>query len=237
VSEADFGDDLEYEDLELVNTDGYRSRGKNTDTLFEPLKGRVKVGGPHGFRITQDRVANDEGLRKLIADKPDHFDFYKVHLGVSFVTHNGPRLESAQVKLFLTAVPQTAAPFALSITPAAAGTTVKVKRGVNADLKMQAPSAGEAGLGVNEAKEFDEVKLFVRGFGLDGDTPGWEFTRTTGQRLEGSCRLELIVQVRRGAKVTVIGAATAQATSGNLLGHFRADLPHPLTFTAQIESA
>ena len=120
MSEADFGDDLEYEDLELVNTDGYRSRGKNTDTLFEPLKGRVKVGGPHGFRITQDRVANDEGLRKLIADKPDHFDFYKVHLGVSFVTHNGPRLESAQVKLFLTAVPQTAAPFALSITPAAA---------------------------------------------------------------------------------------------------------------------
>ena len=233
MSESDFGDDLEYDDLELANIDGYR--GKEPDTVFEPLKGRVKVGGPHGFRITKDRAANDEGLRKLIADRPDHLDFYKVHLGVGFVTHNGPRLESAQVKLLLTAAPDTASPFALSMTPTAAGTPVKVKRGVTADLKVQVPYVGETGLGMDAEQEYEQTKLFVRGFGLGGDTPGWEFTRTTGQRLEGSCRLQLIVQVAHGARLTISGVATAQATSGNLLGHFRAELPHPLTFAAEIK--
>lgn len=236
MSEPDFGEDMEYADLELVNIDdGYR--GGRDEPLFEPLRGRVRVGGPHGFKITRGRAANDEGLRKLIADRTDRLDFYKVHLGVGFVTHNGPRLEAAQVKLVLTADPDTPAPFALSMTPTAAGTPVKVKRGASADLKVGVPSVGDAGLGVDAEQEYQSTKLFVRGYGLDGDTPGWEFTRTTGQRLEGSCRLQLIVQVTRGARLTVSGVATAQAMSGNLLGHFRADLPHPLTFSGEIGPA
>jgi hypothetical protein len=235
VSESDLDEDLNYADLELVNVDGFRGRDTGaTGLLFEPLRGRVIVGGPHGFLISAERAAKDEGLRKLIADKPGHVDFYKVHLGISFVTHNGPRLESVQLKLSLTADPVNADPFALLIAPAEAGTTVKVKQGARADFKAALPAVGDVAIGADADREYETTRLFVRGLGLGGDRPGWEFTRTVGQRLEGQCRLELVVQVARDARLTVGGVATAQARAGNLLGRFRAELPYPLTFGNRI---
>ena len=46
--------------------------------------------------------------------------------------------------------------------------------------------------------------------------------------------LEEIVQAARGAKISVRGVVTAQASVGGLPWHFRANLPRPLTFSAAI---
>ena len=100
---------------------------------------------------------------------------------------------------------------------------------------MSVPNVADAEIGSFENHQtFQRTRLFVRGLGLDGSTPGWEFTRTPGQQLEGSCRLELIVQAGRGAEITVSGVVTAQAPIGGLPWHFRAELPRPLTFVAAI---
>jgi hypothetical protein len=44
----------------------------------------------------------------------------------------------------------------------------------------------------------------------------------------------VIVQAGRGAQLFVSGTATAQTTVGNLPWHWRAELPNPLMFAADV---
>jgi hypothetical protein len=223
----DLGDEPEFEDLELVSDERYR--GPGADAAFEPLKGRVKVGGPRGFEITEARVADDEGLRRFIEQGNRQVAYYYVCVGVTFVTYDGPRLEAAQVKLTISADPAVPAPSALAIRPFAEGTPQKIERAVKIAPKLTLPVVGSTEIGDFEAKrEYEQTMLFVRGLGLEGSTPSWEFTRVPGKRLEGTCRLEVIIQARRGTVLTVAGSVTAQATLGHLLGRYRGELPNPL---------
>jgi hypothetical protein len=223
--EFDLGDEPEFADLVLVSEEVYRGTGD--EAAAEPLKGRVKVGGPRGFEITEARVAEDEGLRRFIEKGNHRVAYYKVFLGITFVTHDGPRLEAAQVKLTLAADPT---PVTLDIQPSAEGTTQKIERGVKVAPKLTLPVVGAAEVGDFEAKqEYEQTNLFVRGLGLEGSTPGWEFTRVTGRRLEGTCRLEVVLQAERDAAVTVAGAVRAQVRLGRLRWRYRGELPNPLT--------
>jgi hypothetical protein len=193
------------------------------------------VSPPRGFKITEARVAEDEGLRRFVDEGSDRVDYYFVFLSISFVTAEGPRLEAAQLKLTLATMPDTPPPFALSVRPDAAGTQMKVERTVTVGPKLTLPVVGETELGDIESKhEYEQTRLFVRALNPYGSAPGWEFTRIPGKRLEGSCLLELIVQAGRDAKLSVSGVATAQATVGNLPWHFRAELPRPLTFMEDV---
>lgn len=228
--ELDLGDEPEFEDLVLVSEERYRGGGD--ETAFEPLKGRVRLGGPRGFEITEARVADDEGLRRFIEEGNRQVSYYYICLGITFVTHDGPRLESAQVKLVMSADPAVPAPCTLAIRPFAEGTAQKIERSVKVAPKLTLPVVGDTQIGEVETKqEYEQTKLFARGLGLEESTPSWEFTRTTGKRLEGTCRLEVIVQAGRGAAVTVTGGVKAQATFGGspLRWRYRAELPNPLT--------
>lgn len=228
--ELDLGAEPDYANLTLVNVDG--SRGTPKGGPLDPLAGRVAVGGPHGFPITRARVAVDEGLSRFIAKGSDA-SFYYVWLGISFVTHAGPRLDSAQLKLTLASVPAAPAPFALSVRPAADGVAQKIGRTVTVGSGLTLPGVGKAEVDAETSREYERTTLFVRGLGLGGLTPGWEFTRAPGKLLEGSCLLELIVQAGRDAKLSVSGSVTAQ-TTGSLPFHFRTELPSPLTFSGEI---
>lgn len=235
VIEFDLGEEPEYDDLVLVNVDTTRSIGD--DAVLDPLKGRVRVNGPRGFKITEARVIGDEGLRRYVEEGSGQADYYYVRLGIDFVTHGGPRLESVQVKLVLTAVPETPVPFVLSISPSAEGTPVQVERGLALEPKATLPVVGAAEIGhLDRTIKYERTDLYVRALGLEGSTPGWEFTRATGKLLEGTCRLELIVQAGHDAKLGVSGTATARATHGGLssLWRYRAELPRPLTFGGDI---
>lgn len=226
--EFDLGDEPEFEDLVLLSEERYRGRGD--ETAFEPLKGRVKVGGPRGFEITETRVADDEGLRRFIEEGNRQVTYYYVCLGITFITHGGPRLEAAQVKLTISADPAVPVPSALAIRPFAEGTAQKIERAVKVAPKLTLPVVGGTEVGDFEAKrEYEQTRLFVRGLGLEASTPSWEFTRVPGKRLEGTCRLEVIIQAGRGAGVTVAGSVTAQATLGQLLWRYRSELPNPLS--------
>jgi hypothetical protein len=228
--ELDLGVAPEFADLTLVNVDGHR--GVTRGGTVAPLAGRVQVGGPHGSAITEARVAADEGLRRLIAEGSD-VGYYHVWLGVTFVTHTGPRLDSAQLRLLLAAVPAAPAPFALSVRPAADGVAQKIGRKVTVGSKLTLPSVGEADVDVETSRDYERTRLFVRGLGLGGSTPGWEFTRAPGKLLEGTCLLELIVQAGQHARLSVSGTVTAQ-TAGALPFHFRGELPSPLAFSGDI---
>lgn len=225
--ELDLGDEPEFEDLVLLSEERYRGGGD--DAAAEPLKGRVKVGGPRGFEITEARVAADEGLRRFIEEGNRRVAYYYVCLGITFVTHDGPRLEAAQVKLAMSAEPAVPPPSALAIRPLADGTAQKIERAVKIAPKLTLPGVGGTEVGdFEEKREYEQTRLFVRGLGLEGATPSWEFTRVPGKRLEGTCRLEVVVQAGRGATVTVAGSVTAQAARGGLLWRYRGELPNPL---------
>jgi hypothetical protein len=247
VFEFELGDEPAYEDLTLVSDSRFPGLdqqglrvgdvmpGPVTEPVAPPLKGRVRVGGPHGFKITTDRVAGDEGLGRFIDQNFGRSEFYFVHLSISFATHDGPLLEAAQVNLALTGGPEPPTPFALSMRPDADGTAETVGRTVTIGPKLTLPVVGAVEAGsFSDQRSYQKASLFVRGLGLDGSTPGWEFTRTDGKRLEGSCRLELIVQTGHGTTLSVSGMVTAQARIGFLPFRFRTELPLPLTFATRI---
>jgi hypothetical protein len=225
--ELDLGDIPEFTDLTLAAVGGYREFAK--DGPLEPLAGRVQVGGPHGFPITKARVAGDEGLGRFIG-QGSAVAYYYVWLGITFVAHAGPRLSSAQLKLALTSVPAAPAPFALSVRPAADGVAQKISRRVTVGSELSLPAVVKGNVQAETSREYEQTSVFVRGLGLGGSTPGWEFTRAAGKLLEGSCLLELVVQAARDAKLSVSGTVTAQATGG-LRFPVRSELPAPLTFS------
>jgi hypothetical protein len=227
--ELDLGEEPPFAGLTLVSESEYRiSKG----TPLEPLSGRVAVGGPHGFAISEARVTGDEGLSRFIATGAK-VTYYYVWLGVTFVTHAGPRLDAAQLRLALASAPGAPAPFALSVRPAADGVAQKVGRKVTVGSELALPSVGKADVDIEASRDYERTRLFVRGLGLGGSSPGWEFTRAPGKLLEGSCLLELVVQAGRGARLSVSGVVTAQ-TAGGLPFRFRAELPAPLTFGGDI---
>jgi hypothetical protein len=230
VIELDLGELPDFADLPLVTAGAYR--GVTKAGPLEPLAGRVQVGGPHGFAITKARVAGDEGLGRFIGKDPG-VAYYYVWLGITFVTHAGPRLDAAQLKLALTAAPADPAPFALSVRPAAEGVAQKVARKVTLGSELALPGAVKADVDVETSRDYERTRLFVRGLGLGGSTPGWEFTRAPGKLLEGSCLLEVVVQATPGARITVGGTVTAQ-TAGGLPFRARTELPSPLTFSGDI---
>jgi hypothetical protein len=247
VFEFELDDEPTYEDLTLVSDSrfpgldqqglraGDARPGPETTPVAPPLKGRVRVGGPHGFKITMDRVAGDEGLGRFIDQNSGQSEFYFVYLSISFSTNDGPLLEAAQVNLALTGGSEPPTPFALSMQPDADGIPKTVGRTVTIGPKLTLPVVGAVEAGsFSDQRSYQQMSLFVRGLGLDGSTPGWEFTRVDGKRLEGNCRLELIVQARHGTALSVSGMVTAQVRVGLLPFRFRAELPVPLTFATAI---
>lgn len=219
-----------YQDLLLPELAAYRGKGPVEPP---PLNGRVSVGGPHGFKITTARVAADPDIAAFIDENAD-CEYYLVYLAMSFTAAASPRLESAQVKLTLTGVPDSPAPFALSMKPLTDGDPVSVKRTATLGPKLSLLDTVDVELG-SAAREtsYQRTELTVRGLGLASAFPGWEFTRTTARNLEGSCMLTMVVQAAAAAKVTVTGLVTAR-TGGNIARRFARDLPQPLDFTAAL---
>lgn len=228
MSGLEFEDeDPEFEDLVLFSDEGHR--GQDDGAALEPLRGYVRVNGPRGFGISRKNAAADAELRRVIGPGNARLAYYRVVLGVDFPACGGPRLLSAQVKLALSAVPDVPVPVALQLTPFNEGNTQKATRTLKVAPKANLPVVGAAELGDFEAtNEYERTRLYVRAIGIEGSTPGWEFTRVPGFRLEGTRRLEVIVQAQRGAALTVSGTVTAQAAHGNLGVRYRRDLPHPL---------
>ena len=197
------------------------------------LKGRVSVGGPHGFKITAAKVAADPDLADFVDENADH-EYYFLYLAVSFTGAPSPKLESATLKLTLTGVPAAPAPFALSMKPLTAGDPVSVKRTAALGPKLSLLDTVDVELGsVGTEKSFQRTELAVRGTGLASAEPGWEFTKTTARNIEGSCMLTMVVQAAAGAKVSVTGQVTARA-DGGFVRRFGRELPQPLDFSAAI---
>lgn len=226
------------EDLVLVSIDTVRGEtsenGVNPEEEVAPLTGRVAVGGPHGFKISAERVAADAELARFIAQDTGRCEYYFIHLAVSFSALGYPRLRSAKVEVTLVAAPSTPEPFALSLDPLAVGHPMKVGKKVRILPAVKIADQVELSLGDYEHDTaYERSQHFVRGLGLDGPTPGWEFARTPTAELEGAHRLAMIVQAGHGAAISVTGRVTAQVR-GNIPWRFCRELPHPLNFAAMV---
>lgn len=219
-----------YEELALADLAVVRGQDPAPSA---PLNGRVLLGGPHAFKITAARAGADPEIAAFMDENAD-CEYYLLYLAVSFVAAASPRLESAQVRLTLSAVPSSPAPFALSMKPLADGDPVSVTRTVTLGPKLSLLNVADVELGSAERTEtFQRTELAVRGIGLASDTPGWEFTRVDSRNLEGSCMLTMVVQAAKGTTVTVSGLVTARA-GGNIARRFGRELPRPLDFSAAI---
>jgi hypothetical protein len=179
-------------------------------------------------------VAADPELAGFIEDSSGRHEFYVVHLAVSFSAFGRPRLRSAKVELNLASVPDVPEPFALSLDPLAAGHAAKVDKKLRILPSVKVPGQVELGLGdYEQSASYERTDRFVRGVGLDGARPGWEFTRTQTAELDGAHRLVMIVQAGCGAAVSVTGRVTARV-AGNIGWRFGGALPNPLHFAAVV---
>lgn len=224
----------QFEELTLVNIDAHRGKGDEQGAPVAPLKGRVLLDGPRGFKITRQTLKADPDISRFVDSDSARHEYYFVHLAVSFRALGTPRVKSAEVRLALASVPETPAPFALHMKPMRDGDQVSVKHTASFGPKLKLLDAVDAEIGhVDSEKSFERTELVVRGLGLDGASPLWEFTRTESKNLEGACRLELVVQAARGAAISVSGVVTARA-AGNIPWRYRGGLPRPLEFAAAI---
>jgi hypothetical protein len=219
-----------YEELVLAEEGVVRGKPPVTSV---PLNGRVFIGGPRGFKITAARAAADPEIAAFVDENAD-CEYYLLYLGVSFTAAVSPRLESAEVRLTLSAIPGNPAPFALSMKPLADGDPVSVTRTVTLGPKLSLLDTVDVELGSAERTEsFQRTELAVSGLGLASPTPGWKFSRTDSRNLEGSCMLTMVVQAAKGTQVMVAGQVTARA-GGNIVRRFARELPGPLDFAAAI---
>jgi hypothetical protein len=204
-----------------------------TSRPSEPLSGLIKIDGPRGWRLTADQVlAADPGLASYMGPSTDRNEYFFVYLAASFTAVGSRRLESARLKITLTAVPDIPAPFALSMKPLTDGDPVSVVHTAFLGPKFKLLDVAEAEIGHIEMTEsFARTDLVVRGL-PNGSQPSWEFTRTATRKLSGACTLQMVVQAGLGAALNVTGEMTARATLGSAIWHFGAELPRPLTFAA-----
>lgn len=222
----------QFEELTLVNIDAQRGKGDPGDEALQPLRGRVLVDGPRGFKITAESLTADPDISRFVGADSATCEFYFVHLVVSFRALGSPRVKSAEVRLSLASVPGAPAPFALDMKPLRGGDRVSLRRTARFGPRLKLLDAVDVEAGhVEVEKSFERTELVVRGLGLDGASPAWEFTRTDASKLEGACRLELVVQAARGSAVSVSGVVTARA-GGNIPWRYRSGLPRPLDFAA-----
>jgi hypothetical protein len=231
VIEFDFSESP-LEDLTLVSIDPVR--GVIPGTEVAPLTGRVAAGGPHGFKITAARVAADPDLRKFIDRSSGRYEYYLIHMAVSFSSLIRPRLKSAKVELALASIPVAPEPVTLSLDPLVAGQQVKVDNRVRIVPSVKVQEHVELSLGDYERGiAYERSEQFVRGLGLDGPRPGWEFTRTAAAEIEGAHRLAMVIQAQYGAALVITGRVTAQVR-GNIPWRYGRELPNPLEFASTV---
>jgi hypothetical protein len=221
----------ELEELTLVSDVEVRGTRSGAG---EPLKGRVSVGGPHGFAITAERVAADPEIAQFVEENSSRRAFYLVWLTASFTALGSPRLESAQVGLTLTTAPADPAPFALDMKPLVVGDTVSVEGTLSFGPKLKILEVEAEAGAASRKTTVPRSDLSVRGLGLDSASPTWQFTETASRKIEGASRLVLVVQAAAGATLTVAGDVTADTSWGNIPWPFRGKLPGPLRFQAEI---
>jgi len=221
----------DYAELALVNTDGHRGIGSG-GAEAESLEGKVLVDGPCGRRLTHEEVlAADPEQATFLGQDGDGSEYSLVWLWVSFPVIGLSKLESAQVKLTLTAIPATPEPVVVSMRPLSVDDPVSVERTIAIGPKMKIFEAVDVEAGHYEKTEtFQRTNLVVRGL-PNGTYPQWEFTRTPSRKLDGPTRLVMIVRSGHGAVLEVNGKVTARRPWGSAIWHFGAQLRGgPLVF-------
>ncbi|MFF7076412.1 hypothetical protein [Streptomyces lavendulae] len=199
-----------------------------------PLRGRVRLGGPLAQRLTHDQLAGDPGLTEYLTGQADAYDYYLVHLSLTFApTPQRPRLEFAHLALDLSAKPETPPPLAHSMDPMRLTDAVQVTRtrrlGPQLSLLGTDASLGEVG----RNQEYTAHQPFAQALGLHGSTPGWEFRRTVATELTGCHVLRLVVRTAVGS-VTDLACTVTAGVKIPLLRRYTRTLPHPLRLEATL---
>ncbi|XIE79412.1 hypothetical protein AB6O49_18045 [Streptomyces sp. SBR177] len=89
-------DDPRLPEQDLVLLPDEALRGGEPDTgqgpdAPPPLRGRVRLGGPLAQRLTPEQLAGDPGLSEYLTGQADTYDYYLVHLSLTFApTPSGP---------------------------------------------------------------------------------------------------------------------------------------------------
>jgi hypothetical protein len=193
-----------------------------------PLAGRIRIGGPHSRKVSAEFVAADPELSAYVDRQSAFFEFYVVHLTVSFAVRPvAPRLRSATVQLRLTSVPAWPEPVALSMTPQIVVDEVHEERAIRIGPELKLLEAGASLGDYTRTRSSVRREPVVLGLGLDGCEPAWEFTRTSSADLAGDHRLAMVVKTAAGSAASVSGVVTAR-TEGNLRRRFERELAEPL---------
>jgi hypothetical protein len=179
------------------------------------LADRLRFAGPQVTPIDARYRADDQDLQAFIANTVDK-RFVLAIMALDFPTYDGPELASANVKVALRDSAEPSEAIAWSLLPMAAGSPYELTRGYDVSPSLKIGTVGVAAKGQTATVDHGQ-RTYLRGSGELTADPSWAFTPTATQKLEGSTRLSMVIQIPRQRTGTI--SVTLAATTGH--GRFR----------------
>ena len=162
-----------------------------------PLTDRVEFGGPLVTAITHKYHKEDADLQAFLVARADSYRFVLAHMSVNF-RPNDPPLSRASVEVNLTDDTNSGLTLAYSIFPTHLGSPYEVSRGYEFGPELTiGPVTARAGTVSTTTVDHGTRDFVVGGPELSAH-PAWIFQPTTVQKLVGSTRLVMVIQIPVG---------------------------------------
>jgi hypothetical protein len=167
-----------------------------------PLKGRVEFGGPLVTEITKKYHEDDADLQAFLKSRAASYRFVLAHMSVNFPPGKPP-LTQASVQVNLSDDANSGLTLAYSIFPTRLSSPYEVAKGYEVGPELTiGPVKGK--LGSFSAKTTEKgARDFVVGGPELSAHPAWIFQSTPAQKITGSTRLVMVIQIPVGRTGTL----------------------------------
>jgi hypothetical protein len=184
---------------------GRRFRGASPP----PLRDRVQLGGPQFVSIDERYHPDDADLQAFLRDTRHRWVL--AHLSLTFPFADGPEISTAELQAHLSDDGPQPETIAFSLLPTRAESNHQQTREFTLAPKVDVAGIGGIELGsIGTTSVQASGDAFLSGGPELSPTPRWQFKRTATQRIEGTTRLSMIIQIprQRVGAMTIDLAAT-----------------------------
>jgi hypothetical protein len=201
-----FPEGLIFSTFELEPEPGaMQTRGRPVPLLTD----RLRFGGPQVTLINDRYRPDDQDLQAFVRANSATKRFVLALMALDFPLCDGPQLVGADVAVTLRDDGGPSETIAYSVSPLTCGSPYELSRGYTISPNLKIGSIGVGGQ--RQAGKVDHGECsYVFGGGELTANPSWTFRPTETQKLEGSTRLSLVIQVpcrRAGTMSVSVGAA------------------------------
>lgn len=178
---------------------------KQTMKGFAPtsFKSKITLGEPLTQAIRKDAAEADLDLKQFIEQQSKQWNFFAVQLACTFAANSGEQFEQAFIKIALSATGAMSAapPIAWSMRP------FKLTQKIDSPGKVELGAELKFGPVVSVKPSVSvpvpgKEAVYLQAYNELQSDPYWRFKAISGQDIEGSQRLHLVVRVPKNIEGT-----------------------------------